>query len=805
MRHKDESDRLSACKRPKGWAGPWGERGVWMSRTHRADLLRLHGVRRGVVAVLVAAMMMSQVPAPAYAAALDATANSAAGAEQVADEVEVAIAAIGPDANGASVSWASSTSLKLKAGATAADASEELFRMMGWEADYGIGSWGWYLNSITSPYTGEQLGFNATSGAYWQLFVNGVSSEVGAGDVTLASGDVVTWAYAAYGSSIPDVSPVTPVPDAPRPSWPSVWPGYGSGSNVLAATPTGAVQERWVSQIKETTDWSTNISDPIVVGDYLYLAKGSSLLQVNAATGEVVREGALVAPIDSTARMVYTNGIVIVPLSGGRLQALTADSLVTTWFTPELPKAAGGQSQQALTTLTLGNGCVYYGTAVADVASSYGGYLSCVNTSTGAVVWTQERVGCGYYWAGAALSGSYLVIGDDAGVVAVRDVKTGNEVSRVDMGAPVRSTVVAAGDGSTLFAVSSDGVLHRLALGMNGTLTETGRVSFAKSSTCTPAVVDGKLYVGGMSDQFVQVSKYVKAYRGVLAVIDVNSLSVDASVTTVDGAPFVGSMSGNALTAEVKSSPVVSVQNGETYVYVTANCNPGGVYRYRVGDADATLMYSPDAAHQNYCMASVTVGPDGTLYYVNDSGALFAIGSKASNGDNGDGGNNNGGDNGGSDNDNGGSGNNGSGNGGSGNGGSNDGGQGNQGQTGAGDSTATGSGGTPTTGNQPNGAAGAAGAPAVSTVKPKASSDTASSADADESSKDDDAQEKNKAHKDTDGSNLVTGTASEDLGDTDADAAQGAPVAMLLPVAGIIVGASGLVAIGVWLMRRRVR
>ena len=64
-------------------------------------------------------------------------------------------------------------------------------------------------------------------------------------------------------------------------------------------------------------------------------------------------------------------------------------------------------------------------------------------------------------------------------------------------------------------------------------------------------------------------------------------------------------------------------------MYFTANCNPGGVYCYRLGDTDASLIYTPDADHQNYCMASITVGPDGTLYYVANDSALFAIGSAA--------------------------------------------------------------------------------------------------------------------------------------------------------------------------------
>lgn len=557
------------------------------------------------------------------AGANDADAESGAGhvdeliAAADANTADISISVIGPDANGREVSWASNTTMEVERGLHASDASVLLFKQKGLEADYGEGPYGWYLSTITSPYTGEKLGRDQATSKYWRLFVNGELSQVGAGGVQLNSGDVITWSYSADTLSSPDMPPVISKPDAPRPDWDSAWPGYASGSNTTAPTPTGETKESWVAQIKDPTDWTTNVSDPIYVGDSVYIAAGSKLLQIDAKTGETVHEGALVAPINSIARMVYVGGRIIVPLANGRLQALTADHLITTWMTPELLPNAQGGAHQSLTTLTLGDGCVYYGTASADWNASYGGFLRCIDVQTGKVIWSQENTTTGYYWSGAALAGSYVVIGDDSGAVIARNAKTGAEVSRVDVGARVRATVVTSDGGKTLFAVSSDGVLHRLSLSDAGVLSETGKVKFAESSTCTPTVSGGKIFVGGATKPF-----------GVLAVIDAATLSVDTQVTSADGVELSGAG------MDIKSAPVVSVQNGETYVYFTANCNPGGVYRYRLGDTDASLIYTPDASHQNYCMASITVGPDGTLYYVNDSGALFAVGSVRSEGGN---------------------------------------------------------------------------------------------------------------------------------------------------------------------------
>lgn len=738
------------------------------------------------------------------AKATDTAKEEADVANDDAQTIEVSIAVIGPDANGVDVQWAGNAKMELKAeaatvatadtteaaepeaaatdvtaaGPTAADATEALFNESGLDAGYGMGSYGLYLNTITSPYTGEKLGWDQATGKYWQLFVNGTASDVGASSVFLKTGDVITWAYSAYGSSVPEVSPVTPQPDAERPDWDSVWPGFASGSNTTAPTPTDEVKESWVTQIKDSADWATNVSDPIYVGDYVYIAAGSKLLQLNAKTGETEREGTLVAPINSIARMVYVDGRIIVPLSGGRLQALTADRLVTLWMTPALSATAQGD-QQSLSTLTLGDGCVYFGTAVADWSVTYGGSLVCVDIQTGKVLWFQENSEKGYYWSGAALAGSYVVVGDDAGAVIARDAKTGAEVSRVDVGASVRSTVVTSDGGKTLFVVSMDGVLHRLSLSDAGILSETGKVKFAKTSTSTPTISGGKLFVGGQSETFTQVSKWVKAYYGVLAVIDAESLSV-SEVSTIDGHAFVGDTNGQATSAEVKSAPVVSVQNGETYVYFTANCNPGGVYCYRLGDTDASLIYTPDADHQNYCMASITVGPDGTLYYVNDSGALFAIGSAATEGG-----------------DQGGDGNTG---GGSDTGDTDSGSADNGGSDGSDDDPTTE---TPQKDNEPNAGARPVGAPLTTAKKAikNASGNTKKSAnDGDE---EDETSEEASEEASESGSKAASRTAAT-YAATHADGTADAPLNVVLPVAGMAAGVIGLVGIGFWLFRRRV-
>ena len=95
----------------------------------------------------------------------------------VSTQVSATCSVVGTDAKGAQQTWAAAQSITLKKGSTAADLSEQLFKQTGLKADYDPnGSWGWALNSITSPFdSGRTLAYDPTTEAYWQLFINGKS------------------------------------------------------------------------------------------------------------------------------------------------------------------------------------------------------------------------------------------------------------------------------------------------------------------------------------------------------------------------------------------------------------------------------------------------------------------------------------------------------------------------------------------------------------------------------------------------------------------------------------------------------
>lgn len=537
--------------------------------------------------------------------------------------VKASVSFIGPDENGTNTVWASATDVKMSDGSTAADLTEQELKAAGLTYDSkGTSGASFYLASITRA--GKTYGWDQSTGKYWQLYINGQYSQKMAGQVTLKPGDKVQWVYAADKEKPLEGLIVNPFVNGP--DWDSDWSGYTSADKVTdAPVPTEDAEAKWITALKDPNDYNTYVSDPLLVGDYVYIAAGSKLYKKNVETGETVEAGeaALAAAIDSSSRMVYVNGLILVPLSSGRLQALTVDTLTTKWVTDALPDGTQGK-QQSLSSVTVRDGYAYFGSADADWSNSYGGYLLCVRLSDGQVMWNKaNQNSVGYYWSGMAFAGGYGVIADDSGTVSVVDPATGDVVSTLKVANRVRSTVLA--DGSTLYVVSNDGVLHKLSVASDGGLSELDKVSFGFSSTSTPVLANGKIVVGGASaDGFTggYQGKYEYHY-GQIAVIDAATMKVENAVCKADG-NYIRQYGYDA-GGDVKSQPIVSVQDGQTYVYFTSNNNPGGIYRYRVGDEEAELLYTPDTANQNYCMSSVSVGSDGSLYYTNDSGKLFAI------------------------------------------------------------------------------------------------------------------------------------------------------------------------------------
>ena len=128
--------------------------------------------------------------------------------DPVAPELDIPVtcAVYGPDASGKIVAWAEETEFAVKEGSTADALTVSALEAAGLEAVHSTSQSGFYLESITSPFDGRMLGWDEATGRYWQLFVNGEASDVGASGVELKEGDSIVWAYSGFGDEAPGVS-----------------------------------------------------------------------------------------------------------------------------------------------------------------------------------------------------------------------------------------------------------------------------------------------------------------------------------------------------------------------------------------------------------------------------------------------------------------------------------------------------------------------------------------------------------------------------------------------------------------------
>lgn len=655
------------------------------------------------------------------------------------DRLSVSCSVIGQDATGAQQTWAQPTTALVEEGATAADLSEQVFKQAGIGADVQTGSYGWFLNSLTSPFNKSvklsTVQVNESTWKSWQFFVNGKMANVGAGNYTLKAGDEVAWVYgsngtmpgqvsvsmeiigkkdgkaqrwtdpsmqvfvegttikdatAAYfdtlgiksemydqhgfwgvhslvspldgtklagawsffvngvlanqldsdyvlksgdeivwayapGDTVPNPDEVVVDPSAPRPTdWKSDWDGKSNAAVENVSTPTGALASSW------TFDWKAysgsaypNASEPIVVNGNVYLAVNKRLLKIDAGSGKVLAESNLKTAVGYTSRPIYANGLVIVPLDGGAVQALTADALTTVWVTDSVSRTAQSNSQ-----LTVDGNYLYVGTVDVNYGTSTynNGHLTRINILTGAVSWQHVNADEGYYWTGATVGDDYVLVPTSAGTVEMLSKSSGDVLGSVSVGALVNSSCVLSADGSHAYLISRDGKLHVLAISDGDSrdadaasrITEERVVDLGLTGcACAPTMLDGKLIIGGEVNG-----------GSALAIVDLNNNFATTLVTTADGSQLPAGLGG------IKGAPLVSTQADGTYVYFTVNygessdyvnyTSGGGVYRYKLGDAEASGVFSA-TGHNNYCDSPIACDAQGNLYYINDSGTLFKL------------------------------------------------------------------------------------------------------------------------------------------------------------------------------------
>ncbi len=358
---------------------------------------------------------------------------------------------------------------------------------------------------------------------------------------------------------------------------------------------------------------------PTVVGDTLLVVSGLKLYKLNAKNGEEIAstkmQGSTLYAIVSP---IYADGKIFVCLDGGIVQAFDYETMKSLWvYTDPL----GGQ---ALCPITYDNGYIY--TGFWNDETDYGNYV-CLSTKDEKTkeetekkkaTWTYKAMG-GFYWAGCTVTKNFVVFGKDDGKEGSTSASkiislyksTGKKASSLNVKGDIRSSVVYSAENKAYYVSSKAGYVYKFKMN-----SSTGELSSLKTYkaygavTATPVIYSGRLYIGCHN-----------ANAGKFIVLNSETMSEIYSCYTL-GYPQASAL---VSTAYEQSSRKI-------YIYLTYNSNPGGVtiFEDSVGQTSGrkSELFTPEGDMSQYCISTVSAGNDGTLYYKNDSGNIFALTKK---------------------------------------------------------------------------------------------------------------------------------------------------------------------------------
>lgn len=436
----------------------------------------------------------------------------------------------------------------------------------------------------------------------------------------------------------------------------SPWPHMRKtdSNNTVVSVPSPIADEEAVLY------WATKIGDgfdknacgcPILVDGYLYTYAGTTIYKVDTVTGEIVDTGKMhCASSYAINTPTYANGMLFIGLSDGTVQAFNADTLDPLWLYRD---PLGGQPNCPI---VYHNGYVYTGFWVGETSKANYVCLSATDEDPAdtdeakLATWRYTGLG-GFYWAGAYVTDTYLLLGTDDGASGYLggdpkllsfDPLTGELLDAVPLGVPgdIRCSITC--ENGKFYFTNKGGYFFEAEVSDSGGIESIKKLKLSNGSsdastpamsTCTPTVYNGRAYVG------VSGTNQFGAYSGHnLTVIDIANWEIAYSVRT-QGYPQTSGVLTN----------VYEDDTGCVYVYFIDNYTPGKlrVLEDRPGQTEASIvseesysdkgttsvyqtaysLFEPVGDQAQYAICSPIIDSNGTVYFKNDSAYLMAVGS----------------------------------------------------------------------------------------------------------------------------------------------------------------------------------
>lgn len=377
---------------------------------------------------------------------------------------------------------------------------------------------------------------------------------------------------------------------------------------------------KWKVSPSGTTSWADAASVMIEADDSIITMAGNDLYKLSKVDGHIIKKATMAGkPSFGYTPPIYVEGMIIVPLNGGLVQAFNAKTLEPLWTSEQI----GSSSSQALSPIAYSDGYIYLGFWESETKDAQFACFSITDEDTTKTnetkyaSWKFTQKG-GFYWAGAYVGGSTVVVGTDdgdggsegTGHVYSLNKKTGDVVDSIDVVGDQRSSIAYDKTSGKIFFTTKAGYLYSMKLNSNGTFDKSSLLRSEKQVQCTstPLVHNGRVYYG----------TGVLNGEGKMIVADATTLK------TIYEVPLKGYPQASPLlsTAYEKSE-------GKVYIYVTYNELPGGiaVIEDAPGQTEAKVseLFDVPSDIQQYCIASPICDSNGTIYYKNDSSHIIAI------------------------------------------------------------------------------------------------------------------------------------------------------------------------------------
>jgi outer membrane protein assembly factor BamB len=416
---------------------------------------------------------------------------------------------------------------------------------------------------------------------------------------------------------------ITPIASA------SDWQQFQKNNiNIGYTTDAAPVYNPQLAWWNQTGTGKVDVTPIVGDGDMYVLDQQGVLWSFDAITGAVNWHTSCAAGTGGGFEIstpAYHDGIIYVAVSGGNLQqgagrinAVNASNGVIREY-----RDYGLDTYQINTPVRYADGKVYFGNwkGSAHQTDDYGTYY-CVNAANVSdLIWSRTApYKTGYYWAGAAIVGNYIIYGDDTANVTCLYKDNGTFVDYVNVSeAPfninnpveeIRSSITWNESTGRIYFTgkkpSAGG--HAYAVGFDPNTGHFNTTDYWVTdigySTSTPVVYNGRVYVciGGV-------------YQGESYALRCLSES--------DGSILYNYSAGSDVS---QSSPAVSVVDGHVYIYFTTNVHNGSAYCIEDTDNDFVLRWkwNPPYPDDQHILQGMAIA-DGMVYFGTDYGRVYAL------------------------------------------------------------------------------------------------------------------------------------------------------------------------------------